>query len=73
MGTKSLLIRLDRRMLMALDRVVVPGKRSVFIREAIRTAVRRAEYRAMREAYRMRPDSGEDVDDWTMIEKFDLS
>lgn len=60
-------------MLMALDRVVAPGKRSEFVREAIRQAVRHAEYRAMREAYRRQPDSGEDVDDWTATEKFDLS
>ncbi len=64
---KSLLIQLDDQTLLALNRVAEPGKRrrSEFIRQAIRKAVRQAEYRAMREAYRKQPDSGTEADDWS--------
>jgi Arc/MetJ-type ribon-helix-helix transcriptional regulator len=50
----------------------VPGKRqrSEFIRRAIRKAVRQAEYRAMRDAYRRQPDSALDADDWSAPEEF---
>jgi len=64
---KPLLIRLDDQTLAALNRVAEPGKRrrSEFIRQAIRKAVRQAEYRTMREAYRKQPDSPVDADDWS--------
>jgi hypothetical protein len=64
---KSLLIQLDEPTLIALNRIAAPGKRkrSEFIRQAIRKAVRQAEYTAMREAYRKLPDSIQDVDDWS--------
>lgn len=67
---KSLLIRLDEPTLAALDRVAAPGKRqrSEFVRNAIRKAVRQAEYREMREAYRKLPDSALDADDWSPAE-----
>jgi hypothetical protein len=45
-------------------------KRSAFVRQAIRRAVRQAEYRAMRDAYRKRPDSAQDADEWSIPEKF---
>lgn len=45
-------------------------KRSEFIRQAIRKAVRQAEYTAMREAYRKLPDSIQDVDDWSTAEDY---
>jgi hypothetical protein len=35
------------------------------VREAIRKAIRQAEYHAMREAYLRQPDSALDVDDWS--------
>ena len=64
---KAILIRLDEPTLHPLNRVAPPGKRerSEFIRKAIRNAVRRAEYRAMREAYSKQPDSSLDADDWS--------
>jgi len=45
-------------------------KRSEFVRQAIRRAVRQAEYRAMRDAYRKQPDSAQDADDWSNTEEF---
>jgi metal-responsive CopG/Arc/MetJ family transcriptional regulator len=69
---KPLLIQLDERTLVALNRVAAPEKRkrSEFVRQAIRRAVRQAEYRAMREAYRKRPDSRQNADDWSTPEEF---
>jgi metal-responsive CopG/Arc/MetJ family transcriptional regulator len=69
---KSLLIQLDEPMLQALNRVAAPGKRqrSEFVRQAIRTAIRQAEYRAIREAYAKQPDSSLDADDWSTAEEY---
>ena len=69
---KALLIQLDEPTLDALNRVAAPGKRerSEFIRQAIRRAVRQAEYRAMREAYSKQPDSSLDGDDWSTAEAY---
>ena len=69
---KSLLVQLDERTLSALNRVAEPGqrKRSEFIRQAIRKAIRQAEYSAMRRAYGTRPDSASDADDWSTPEEF---
>jgi metal-responsive CopG/Arc/MetJ family transcriptional regulator len=69
---KSLLIQLDEQTLAALNRVAEPAKRkrSEFIREAIRKAIRQAEYRGMREAYRRQPDSLLDADDWSTAEEY---
>lgn len=67
---KRLLIQLDEQTLAALNRVAAPGKRkrSEFIRQAIRRAIRQAEYWAMREAYREQPDSHLEADDWSTAE-----
>jgi metal-responsive CopG/Arc/MetJ family transcriptional regulator len=69
---KSLLVQLDEQTLAALNRVASPGQRqrSEFIRQAIRRAVRQAEYRAMREAYRKLPDTAAGVDDWSIAEEW---
>ncbi|MGO4880918.1 MAG: CopG family transcriptional regulator [Bryobacteraceae bacterium] len=69
---KALLIQLDEPTLKALNRIAAPGKRkrSEFVRQAIRRAVRQAEYRAMREAYRKQPDSVLEADDWSTAEDF---
>jgi metal-responsive CopG/Arc/MetJ family transcriptional regulator len=68
---KSLLIQVDDQTLASLNRIAMPGKRqrSEFIRQAIRNAIRQAEYRAMREAYLKQPDS-EPADDWSTPEEF---
>jgi hypothetical protein len=39
--------------------------------QAIRKAVRRAEYQAMREAYLKHPDSEPDADDWSTAEAYE--
>jgi len=69
---KSLLIQVDDQTLAALNRVAEPAKRkrSEFIREAIRQAIRRAGYREMREAYHKQPDSPLDADDWSTPEEY---
>ena len=69
---KPLLVQLDEQTLASLNRVAAPGKRqrSEFVRQAIRRAIREAEYRAMREAYRKQPDSARDADDWSTPEEF---
>ncbi len=69
---KALLIQLDEQTLVALNRVAAPGKRqrSEFVRQAIRKAIRKAEYRAMRDAYAKLPDSASDGDDWSTAEEF---
>ena len=69
---RALLIQFDEQTLAALNRVADPDKRkrSEFIRQAIRRAVRQAEYRAMREAYRKQPDSAMDADDWSTAEEY---
>jgi metal-responsive CopG/Arc/MetJ family transcriptional regulator len=69
---KPLLIQLDEQTLVALNRVAAPDKRkrSEFVRQAIRVAVRQAEYRAMRDAYRKQPDSVRDAGDWSTPEDF---
>ena len=69
---KSLLIQLDEPTLAALNRVAAPGKRqrSEFVRQAIRKAIRQAEYRAIREGYRKQPDSADEADDWANPEEF---
>ena len=69
---KPLLIQLDEPTMAALNRVAAPGRRrrSEFVRQAIRKAIRQAEYDAIREAYRKQPDSTLDADDWSTAEEF---
>ncbi len=63
---KSILVQLDEPTLQALNRIAPARdrRRSEFIREAIRRAVRASEYAAMRKAYRAQPEPGQDADDW---------
>ena len=69
---KPLLIQLDQQTLADLNRVASPEKRkrSEFIRQAIRKAIRQAEFREMREAYRRQPDAATDADDWSTSEDY---
>ncbi|HYL35950.1 MAG TPA: ribbon-helix-helix protein, CopG family [Bryobacteraceae bacterium] len=71
---KPFLVQLDEQTLAALNRVAAPHqrKRSEFVRQAIRRAIRQAEYKAMREAYRKRPDSASDADNWSTAEEYRL-
>jgi hypothetical protein len=62
---KSLLIQLDGQTLTALKRIAAPGRR-----QAIRKAIREAEYDAMHEPYRKQPDSVVVADDWSTAEVY---
>jgi predicted transcriptional regulator len=69
----SILIELDDATYEALDRVAPAAKRkrTEFVREAVKAAVRKQEYAKMREAYRRQPDSATEADDWASSEKFE--
>jgi predicted transcriptional regulator len=71
---KSLLIQLDDPTYKALNQIAPARKRvrSEFIRQAIRQAVRNAEYAAMKQAYLAQPDSEAEADDWSTAEEFKL-
>ncbi len=69
---KPLLIQLDDPTFRALNRIAPAAKRrrSEFVREAIRRAVREAEYARMRAAYERQPDSELEADDWSAAEEY---
>ncbi|MGC9969761.1 MAG: hypothetical protein ABSE56_04140 [Bryobacteraceae bacterium] len=69
---KSVLVQLDQETYRALSQLAPPAsrRRAQFIREAIRRAVREAEYRKMRDAYAAQPDSESEADDWANAEEF---
>jgi metal-responsive CopG/Arc/MetJ family transcriptional regulator len=71
---KPLRIQLDERTLAALNRIASPAerKRSEFIRQAIRQAIRQTRCDAMREAYLKQPDSILVADDWSTAENYKL-
>jgi hypothetical protein len=56
----------------SIDRSAAPGKRQrpEFVRQAIRKAIRQAEYHGMREAYCKQPDPVLDADDWSTAEDY---
>jgi metal-responsive CopG/Arc/MetJ family transcriptional regulator len=62
----SILIQIDDALLKSLDRVAPAAKRqrAEFIRQAVKDAIRKREYEAIREAYARQPDSPQDADDW---------
>jgi metal-responsive CopG/Arc/MetJ family transcriptional regulator len=61
------LIRIDEPLLRPLNRVAPAGrrKRAELIRQALKEAVWRHEYKQIREAYLQQPDSPDDADDWS--------
>jgi Arc/MetJ family transcription regulator len=61
---RSPLIHLDDSTFRALKCVAAKGKRSEFVRAAIRKAIREAEETRTRLAYLHQPDL-EDADDWS--------
>lgn len=69
----SILIELDDATFKALDRVAPAAKRkrTQFVRDAVKAAIRKQEYAQMREAYRKKPDSAAEADDWSTCEKFE--
>ena len=68
----SILIQLDEPTLKALDRVAPAAKRqrAEFVRQAVKTAIRKREYAKIREGYLGRPDSADEADDWSNAEEF---
>ena len=69
----SILIQLDDATYRALNQIAPAAKRkrTEFIRQAVKEAIRRQEYARIREAYRKQPDSAADSDDWSSCEKFE--
>jgi predicted transcriptional regulator len=66
----SVLVQLDDETYRALTRMAPRGRRIEFVRQAIKDAIRREEYRKTRRAYEVQPDSGSDVDAWSNPEEF---
>jgi predicted transcriptional regulator len=68
----SILIQLDEATFKALNQVAPAAKRkrTEFVRQAVREAIRRAEFSRIREAYIRQPDSAADADDWSTFESF---
>ena len=69
---KSVLIELDEPTFEALNHVAPSAKRlrSQFIRDAIRKAIREAEYQRIRRAYLAQPDSEAEADNWSTAEEY---
>jgi predicted transcriptional regulator len=68
----SILISLDEETYRALNQIAPAAKRrrTEFIRQAVKDAIRKQEYARMREAYLKQPDSGAEADDWANCEEF---
>jgi len=68
----SILVQLDDSLLRSLNKVAPAGKRqrAEFIRQAVRDAIRKREYEAIREAYRRQPDSAKHADDWSNADEW---
>jgi hypothetical protein len=64
---------LEVEVAMPLDRIApsVKRKRTQFIRDAVKAAIRKQEYAQMRDAYRKHPDSALEADNWSGCEKVD--
>jgi Arc/MetJ-type ribon-helix-helix transcriptional regulator len=58
--------------LRSLNKVAPAAKRqrAEFIRQAVRLAIRKREYEAIREAYLRKPDSAKDADDWSNADEW---
>ena len=72
MYVKSVLIQLDDATLKALDRIAPARKRqrSEFVRNALKRAIREAEFAAMKSAYERAPDSEGEAEDWSDAGEF---
>jgi predicted transcriptional regulator len=70
---RSILIQLEDATYKALNQVAPAAKRrrTEFILQAVKDAIRRHEYARIREAYRKQPDSHADWDAWSSCEKFE--
>jgi len=69
---KSILVQIDEGMYHALNQVAPPKsrRRAQFIRNAVRKAIREAEYARMRRAYGATPDSESEADTWANPEDY---
>jgi len=69
---KSILLQLDDQTCRLLERVAPTAKRqrARFIRLAVLKAVMEAEEARTRAAYRKKPDSESEADDWSTAEDF---
>ena len=69
---KSIRIELDEATYKALIQIAPTAKRlrAQFIRDALREAIRRAEYVEIRRAYVAQPDSESEADDWSTAEEY---
>jgi predicted transcriptional regulator len=69
---KSILVELDESTYAALNHIAPAAKRlrAQFIREAVRKAIREAEYERIRQAYLAQPDSEAEADDWSTAEEY---
>jgi predicted transcriptional regulator len=69
----SILIHFDDATYRALNQIAPAArrKRSEFIRQALKEAIRKQEYALIREAYLKHPDSAAEIDDWSSCEKFE--
>jgi metal-responsive CopG/Arc/MetJ family transcriptional regulator len=67
-----ILIQFDEPLLQSLNKVAPAAKRhrEEFIRQAVREAIRKREYEAIREAYLRQPDSAEHADNWSNAEEW---
>ena len=66
----SILIQIDEPLWKALNRIA-PGARrhrAEFVRQAVREAIRKREYEAIRGAYRRQPDAAGEADEWANAE-----
>ena len=69
---KSIRIELDEATYKALNQIAPTAKRlrAQFIRDALREAIRHAEYVEIRRAYVAQPDSESEADDWSTAEEY---
>ena len=51
--------------------IATKRQRAEFIRQAVRDAIRKRAYEAIREAYLRQPDSADDADDWSNAEHWE--
>jgi hypothetical protein len=69
---RSILLQRVNQSYRALNKVASPAQRKQieFIRNAVKDAIRREEYRKIRRAYKAQPDSSADSDSWSNPEEF---
>jgi metal-responsive CopG/Arc/MetJ family transcriptional regulator len=68
----NVLIQFEQATLKAIDRIAPAKKRkrADFIRNAVKDAIFRHDQERMQEAYRLRPDSGQDAGSWDLPEEW---